>query len=91
MVYNNAKYKPCFKIFPSFQQACTSQENLYNELMREREEYVEEQRKQKLEEIRLKIATRTIVKFIEDHYPAWKKKKLKSSKKKKKYKNTNFN
>lgn len=63
-----------------FQEAHLSQEKPYNELMKEREEYLEQRRQQKLYEIRLKIAARTIVKFIEDHYPAWKKKKLKSKK-----------
>lgn len=54
--------------------------------MKEKEEYLENLRQQKLYEIRVKIAKRTIVKFIEQYYPAWKKKKLKAMKKKKKYK-----
>lgn len=54
--------------------------------MKEKEDYLEEERQKKLYEIRLKFAKRTIVKFIEQHYPAWKKKKLRASKKKGKYK-----
>ncbi len=58
---------------------------VYETLMAEKEEYIEQQRQNKLAEIRIKIARRTIAKFIEQHYPAWKKKRLRTSKKKGKY------
>lgn len=58
----------------------------YNELMKEKEEYIESLRQQRLYEIRVSIAKRTIVNFIEQYYPAWKKRKQKAMKKKSKYK-----
>lgn len=53
--------------------------------MQEKEVYLESVRQQKLQEIKMKIAERTIVKFIEKYYPIWKLKKMKATKKKSKY------
>lgn len=69
-----------------FQIKCTTQDMEYNELMKEKEEYIESLRQQRLYEIRVSIAKRTIVNFIEQYYPAWKKRKQKTMKKKSKYK-----
>lgn len=68
------------------QNTCASQEITYHQLMKEKEDYLEGERQKKLYEIRLRFAKRTIVKFIEQHYPAWKKRKLRASKKKSKHK-----
>lgn len=64
---------------------CASQEIIYYKLIQEKEEYLEDQRQKKLYEIRIKIAKRIIVKFIEKYYPMWKKNKLKLTKKRSKY------
>lgn len=65
-----------------FKVACASQESTYFELMKEKEEYLESEWQKKIYEMRVKFARRTIVKFIEQNYPAWKKRKLKASRKK---------
>lgn len=71
-----------------FQNACESHKETYEMLMKEKEEYLEQQRLRKLYEIRVRMAQRTIVKFVEQYYPSWKKRrmKMKAAKKKNKYK-----